>query len=312
MGADEGVRQLTGETSEGDVLTAHDAAQVVSTDAGPGSLRLLGVSAQEEDECVTRQRTLLTEIERDLLDGKPLADLLRKAVILGGRAHSTELREWASQELNGYGNVDADNLPPYRFVAAPLRMDVIFGYQQVTGYSIGRSNLPPSVREHISERMALWQGVGELEAVTAQGQSVRFQLPGADLLRAEMDREVGEEFQQITSLYWAVPVPTIAGALDRIRTTLAELLSEIVSVMPEGANEPTAAQADHAVSLVIYGKGNRINLTTAQSSGRGIATAAPQGEKKSTWWTRWGRVGAILVGIATIVTAIPVVYAYFN
>lgn len=43
--------------------------------------------------------SLLAEVERDLLDGKPLADLLRKCVILGGRSGSHELRDWASKEL---------------------------------------------------------------------------------------------------------------------------------------------------------------------------------------------------------------------
>ena len=41
-----------------------------------------------------KDQGLLREIERDLLDGKPLADLLRKCVVLGGRAGSPELREW--------------------------------------------------------------------------------------------------------------------------------------------------------------------------------------------------------------------------
>jgi hypothetical protein len=41
-----------------------------------------------------KDQGLLREIERDLLDGKPLADLLRKCVVLGGRAGSPKLREW--------------------------------------------------------------------------------------------------------------------------------------------------------------------------------------------------------------------------
>ena len=63
-----------------------------------------------------RDETLLSEIERDLLGGKPLADLLRKCVVLGGRSSSVELRDWASRELRGY-NV-GDDLPSYRTVGA--------------------------------------------------------------------------------------------------------------------------------------------------------------------------------------------------
>lgn len=52
-----------------------------------------------EDKCTTamsrRDETLISEIERDLLDGKPFADLLRKCTDLGGRSGSVELRDWA-------------------------------------------------------------------------------------------------------------------------------------------------------------------------------------------------------------------------
>jgi hypothetical protein len=52
-----------------------------------------------------RDETLIGEIERDLLDGKALADL-RKCIVLGGRSGSVELRDWASRQLRGYGPDD--------------------------------------------------------------------------------------------------------------------------------------------------------------------------------------------------------------
>jgi hypothetical protein len=42
---------------------------------------------------MTRQdETLLAEIEHDLLDGKPLADLVRQCIMPGGGSVSVELR----------------------------------------------------------------------------------------------------------------------------------------------------------------------------------------------------------------------------
>lgn len=64
---------------------------------------------------------LLDEIERDLMDNKPIADVLRKVVILGGRLSSVELRDWASTELNGYET--SEELPLYRKIYAPLQAD---------------------------------------------------------------------------------------------------------------------------------------------------------------------------------------------
>jgi len=69
-----------------------------------------------------RSDRLLQEIETGALDHRtPIGDLLRKAVALGGRAGSAELRDWAARELRGYG--PEHELPPYRLIAAPLQLD---------------------------------------------------------------------------------------------------------------------------------------------------------------------------------------------
>ena len=48
---------------------------------------------------IKRPPDLMAQIERDLLDEKPLDTLLRKLILLGGSAGSPELRNWASVEL---------------------------------------------------------------------------------------------------------------------------------------------------------------------------------------------------------------------
>jgi AbiTii len=60
-----------------------------------------------------KDQGLLREIERDRLDGKPLADLLRKCVVLGGRAGSPELREWEVGWVGSWrGDADAFRFQP--------------------------------------------------------------------------------------------------------------------------------------------------------------------------------------------------------
>ena len=55
---------------------------------------------------------LLTQIERDALDeGVPLAATLRKCIALGAQARNADLRDWASQELDGYRD---GGIPEYR------------------------------------------------------------------------------------------------------------------------------------------------------------------------------------------------------
>jgi hypothetical protein len=112
-----------------------------------------------------RHSDLLAEIERDVVDeSKSLAAALRKSVILGGRAGSADLREWATRELNGYRD-SQDELPDYRHVRAPLLMDGISGYYKVTAESISVIDLPDFARDVISEEVPLTHGIGELEAM---------------------------------------------------------------------------------------------------------------------------------------------------
>lgn len=94
--------------------------------------------------------SLLAEIERDVLDGRPLADLLRKCIMLGGRSGSQDLRYWAGKELRGYqGDTD---LPPYRSVSAPILIDAVTGNSWVKGQSVPESGLPDFVRD-----AGIWQ-----------------------------------------------------------------------------------------------------------------------------------------------------------
>ena len=58
---------------------------------------------------VNRRGGLLTQVEADLLDDRvPLSSLLQRCVVLGRRAGSQELRDWARWELNGYAGADTE------------------------------------------------------------------------------------------------------------------------------------------------------------------------------------------------------------
>ncbi len=256
-----------------------------------------------------REETLLGEIERDLLDGKPLADLLRKCVLLGGKSGSVELRNWASKELRGYG-VDDGDVPRYRIVPAPIMADAFTGSAIVKGQRIPISVLPDFVQENISEEMELRQGVGELDALaksTNGSEGVHFSLPmGADIARL-MDAQSGNRWQHINALYWSVLPAVIHGVLDNVRTALAELVSELIGTMPSDQQVPTPDQAHQAVQVAVYGKKSQVTVTTSQASGAATSTIEarePSPPEESRFWTRGRKIGAAVVGLAAIVTAI--------
>ncbi|AZN29367.1 hypothetical protein EJO69_02880 [Flaviflexus salsibiostraticola] len=126
--------------------------------------------------------SLLTEIERDLLDNVSVANVLRKLILLGGRAGSAELRDWAAQELRGYADVHVDDLPAYRKIPAIIQMDAVVGPHQVSHQTVGPHELPEEAREHITNQVPFYQGIGEIQAMidgSGEGKTVRISLPGS-------------------------------------------------------------------------------------------------------------------------------------
>ena len=119
-----------------------------------------------------RSDRLLREIEEGALDsGVVLSDVLRKVIALGSRYRSPELRDWASNELNGYA--DDQDVPSYRMISAPLLVDVDFGFgRRDTGRPIGLLELPDFSREALAKGVPMHQGVKELEQLAASDTDV--------------------------------------------------------------------------------------------------------------------------------------------
>lgn len=213
-------------------------------------------------------QSLLTEVQRDLLDGKPLADLLRKCILLGSQSGSAELRAWATRELKGYNNVD--ELPGYRRVSAHIQVDAVTGNTWIKGQTLAASQLPEFARGKITNEVPLFAGVGELESLyesaRTSGKSPQLSLPGWEYIAAAIDKASGNPFQHIQSMYWTLSASSIAGVLGDVRTALTEILAELGAVMPAGQETPTADQATQALNLAISGGSPQINIAAPVTS----------------------------------------------
>ncbi|MFC7401935.1 hypothetical protein [Citricoccus sp. GCM10030269] len=77
--------------------------------------------------------SLLQSLRNAVLDeSEPFAGLLRKCIFLGADTKSQALRDWAQNELHGYGF--EDDLPHYREVGTPaLMVDLVSGYSHARG-----------------------------------------------------------------------------------------------------------------------------------------------------------------------------------
>jgi len=253
-----------------------------------------------------RAETLVAQIERDALDDSvPIATALRKCVVLGGKSGSEDLRDWATRELQGYHG--QDSLPDYRVISAPLMVDGVAGNTKVTHQQIPPSSLPDFAREHISETLELRDGIGSLEALAQQDQ-IRLSPPMAADLTRVMNSEGGPH-QHVISLYWSVSPSALRGVLDQIRTALTQLVAELQANMAAPEELPSADAADRAVHVVVTGDRPNVMVTTAQADGAGAVAVADTDNKserspESGFWTRWRKIGAFIVGLATVAGAV--------
>lgn len=231
--------------------------------------------------------------------------MLRELVILGGEAGSSELRDWASQELRGYEReVDP---PQYRKVTAPLQIDGAVPGGMIRHQTISPFDLPDFSREALKGDVPLRMGVTELQHLASAHDGdlvVKLSPPGSSDLMSYMNGN--EHFNgHITALYWSVSTIAIEGVLDQIRTRLAELVAELRSGLPRAQSVPSAESAANAVSVVVNGRGNSVNIVQA-ADGSTVNQTLPEQEPR--FWRRSRIIGAAVVGCATIVGTLVAIW----
>ena len=250
-------------------------------------------------------RTLLDEIEDDALKGRAVADTLRKIVILGGRARSESLRDWASLELKGYQT--ADQLPSYRRLHAPVKVSGINGRTQITGQTVSVFHFPEFARESLEAGSLQFQGIGEIELTIRNAEErgksvVQISVPNASGLAAVMNRESGDPYRVIDQIYFDVHVSALHGLVDQVRTTLVELIAAIRDGTPGDEDVPSREVANHAVQVVVHGGNPNINVAAPVSAGRAtVKQNAASGATRSSWLSRSWKW---LVGASGVVAAI--------
>ena len=159
------------------------------------------------------------------------------------------------------------------------------------------------MNKHLKEEVPLGQPIGEIDAMLDQartsGGQIKLTVPDSQSIVTLMNHEVGDPYQNITALYWSLSQPALEGVIDRVKTTLVELIAEMRAGMPENAELPSAEIADQAVNVAVYGRKARVNVHSAQASGSGTHSVST-GPSPSDHDVSWRRVGAIFVGVATV------------
>lgn len=251
-----------------------------------------------------RTNSPLGKIQQDLLDGTvSTTRMLQNCIVLAGIVGSTDLRAWARKELDGYQ--PGEELPSYRKIHAQLYIDGQNGLNLFKGVGIGPDDLPAVVREAgIGNEIHLRQGLPELEAIAdGEGSAQHLSLPQGDTIKKMMNTEMADEFAQIHRVYYSVQRTTFRGVVEAVRTALADLVSELLRMLPPDQQMPTKEQADQAVNFTVTGDSANVTFTNSQASGAGTSTArAGEPTDDRSWWQRWKKRG-IVVGLFTIAGA---------
>jgi len=203
--------------------------------------------------------SLLDEIQTAATDhAVPLSDMLRKCQILASRLRHQPFKEWVGHELNGYP--DDAPLPRYR---GPFQGEVkadLIGFMGATAKNVGvpMTNVPEEAREDFRS-MNFYQGVGMLESLIADANRT-----GDTSLKSMYASElaaitpVWQNYQAI-AMWVEVPVASVAGILDQVRSRALEFVLEIETENPEAGTTATTeppvplAKTDYIFNTTIYG-----------------------------------------------------------
>jgi AbiTii len=126
--------------------------------------------------------------------------------------------------------------------------------------------------------------------------------PGGAELATIMTRERRTGLSRISDVYWSVSSVELHGIVDRVRTICTELVAEVRGTQRNDQTDPKPEDVRQAVMIVLSGRARLGSVILAQAA-NGSQVAIEQPEKKdneSPGWSRARKIGAALVGVATV------------
>ncbi len=196
--------------------------------------------------------------------------MLRKCAVLGDQLNNDDLRDWALQELQGYGS-DGE-APEYRKIGAVLRGNLAgplqSGYKNVAIPAVG---LPKELRDQ-AHTTVLAQGVAGVERLLeGEGETLTFMWPGDWIALAQHKGRIMEG-HVLYAAWQDINKSAVAGVLDAIRNRVLEfclrLGKERPDLMATDGDSPQTVADSTAVSQVF----NHVIIGSQIGS---IASASP-------------------------------------
>lgn len=168
---------------------------------------------------------LLDDIINAAIDGTaPLADILRKCLLLGHELRNERLKEWANQELSGYKS--KEDTPDYRHVMGIAKGHFLGLY----GAELKNYPIPPAALEEqhqFAAREAYFvQGVSALEEILTASDETTITAPWPGDMVLYYQQKLIDGYG-LVSAWLAISKNAIVGLLDSVRNRTLNLALQI-------------------------------------------------------------------------------------
>ena len=208
--------------------------------------------------------TIIQQLRDDAVDSsKSLADLLRRAIVLGSLLHNDELKHWAKRELDGYEH-DSD-VPEYRRATAHIYGHFVGAFgREVRNFRVpvNALKIDPRLQAFLSEEIRVGNGVAAIEEMLTSGaddtNTLKFSIP----TEVCMFLPTVLEHMNCASLHKQTHKSSIRQILDAIRSRLLDIVLDLSEHFPDITESENAVQAvdrQAAASIIhnhIYGNSN--------------------------------------------------------
>jgi AbiTii len=202
--------------------------------------------------------SLLADIQNAATDpSRSLSDLLRMCQILAFRLRHEPFKAWVSHELGGYP--DDERLPDYRgAIVGEIMADLLGFGGAASSIGVPLTNIPEEIRER-AVQFKFFQGVAMLEGIVADAART-----GETRIRSPFSTELAAltpvwKGYQTIAMWLEVPVASIVGILDAVRTRALAFTLEIEAENPEAGTTTTTeppvplVRIDNIFNTAIYG-----------------------------------------------------------
>lgn len=201
---------------------------------------------------------ILHQIQSDLLNQDiDLPNVLRKARVLAHQLQSEELRNWLSQELDGYSSYD--DLPDYRILRTALIGTFTNGYRSYMNYGVPLFKIKDQDMVDTLTTLPVFDGVRKVEEISNNKELHSF-LP--QQLVVYVNHHVSRDSYGFLSIEHAISSHDFKQILDTIKNRLLDFILLLSDGWSVAEAPPPKTDLESLISITIYNEQKGGDMTS--------------------------------------------------